>query len=292
MAKKKDLPDMTNMGITDLIRFIVSLPKEEQQQMLELMDMIESTPDEEKEDLLVSLLSRLNDDVDFDEDVEDKDDEDDVEDVDNYPHFLPRKKVEKYTLRVTLQGIKPPVYRKFVVPSNISLRHLSELLLELMGWYDMHLNQFRKGDNYYAPAYQRENELPVMFGRARNFNQEDYALSDILSEKGKGIEWEYDFGDSWCHDVHLSSVGEYKVSESLVSFVKGERACPPEDCGGVWGYAELLELRAKKEAHKRLTAEEKEQLEWYELDDLKDPMSSPEFFDDVHAQEICECYCV
>lgn len=86
-----------------------------------------------------------------------------------------------------------------------------------------HLNQFRKGDNFYAPAYQREHEMPVLFGPARNFNQEDYTLSDLLSEKGKSIEWEYDFGDSWMHDIRLSSVGEYKDGEPLVTFVKGER---------------------------------------------------------------------
>lgn len=131
-------------------------------------------------------------------------------------------------------GLKPAIYRKFSVPSNISLRHLSEMLVELMGWGGGHLNQFRKGDDYYAPAYQRENEMPVFFGRARNYNQEDYRLSDILYEKGKTIEWEYDFGDSWCHDVRLSSIGEYTEGEPLVSFIKGERACPPEDCGGIW----------------------------------------------------------
>lgn len=219
------------------------------------------------------------------------DDEKDTQEEDDgeydYPHFLPRENVQKYTLRVTLKGIKPAIYRKFNVPSNISLRHLSELLLELMGWMNEHLNQFRKYDKYYAPAYQREHEMPVLSGFARNFNQEDYTISDLLSEKGKSIEWEYDFGDSWLHEVKLSSVGEYKKEEPLVSFVKGARECPPEDCGGIWGYQDLLKLYAKKATRKRLTEEEKGRLDWYDMADDFDP----EYFDDYYAIEICEDYC-
>lgn len=184
-------------------------------------------------------------------------------------------------------GLKPAIYRKFSVPSNISLRHLSEMLVELMGWGGGHLNQFRKGDDYYAPAYQRENEMPVFFGRARNYNQEDYRLSDILYEKGKTIEWEYDFGDSWCHDVRLSSIGEYTEGEPLVSFIKGERACPPEDCGGIWGYEDLLELHAKQQARIRLSREDKERLEWYDMAEDFDP----EYYDTVFAREICDDFC-
>ena len=113
-----------------------------------------------------------------------------------------------------------------------------------MGWTNEHLNQFRKGNDFYAPAYQRENEMSPLFAPApdgfpscpRNHNQEDYTLSDLLTEKGKSIEWEYDFGDSRYHDVKLSSIGDYKADEPLVSFIKGERECPPEDCGGIWGY--------------------------------------------------------
>lgn len=301
MAKKKQIPDMPDMSISDFIRFIINLPKDEQQQMLDLLDMIESMPEGEKNDLFDGLL--LNSIFDGDDkkyfdgatkktkSMNDMNTNEPEFDCDNYPHSLPREKVEKYTLRVTLQGIKPSIFRKFNVPSNISLRHLSELIIDLMGWRGEHLNHFRKGDNYYAPAYQREGEMPIMFCQARNFNQEDFVLSDLLSEKGKSIEWEYDFGDSWCHDVRLSSIGEYSDGEPLISFIQGKRACPPEDCGGVWGYQELLELRAKKEAHKRLTNEEKERLEWYELDDLSDPMLSPEYFDLEDAQEICEYFC-
>ncbi|MCQ2345084.1 MAG: plasmid pRiA4b ORF-3 family protein [Paludibacteraceae bacterium] len=210
---------------------------------------------------------------------------------DGYPHFLKSDNVQKYTLRVTLKGIKPAIYRKFCVPSNICLRHLSELIMDLMGWGGGHLNQFRKGDDYYAPSYQRTDDT-LFFDSSHEFNQEDYRISDILSDKGKSIEWEYDFGDSWCHEVRLSSIGDYASDEKLVSFVKGERACPPEDCGGIWGYEDLLEIYYKCQkyalgAGKRPTKDELDNLEWYGMDGG----FSPETFDSDFACEICDGYC-
>lgn len=100
---------------------------------------------------------------------------------------------------------------------------------ELMGWMGEHLDQFRKGDSYYAPAYQREEEMPSLYGRIENYNQEDFTLGDILCEKGDTMVWEYDFG-------------------------------------GIWGYEDLLELHARRAAHKRISAEVRERLEWYGMD--------------------------
>lgn len=268
------------------------MPEELQDMMVDFFNMIEHMPKSEKEEFLQQmeqLDSILHVDDSDDNSVGDffESTASDEYNIDSYPHFLPRQNVQKYTLRVTLRGIKPAIYRKFCVPSNVTLRHPSELILELMGWTNEHLNQFRKGDTYYAPAYQREHEMPVLFGPARNYNQEEYTLSDLLSEKGKSIEWEYDFGDSWYHDVKLSSVGDYKQGEPLVSFIKGERECPPEDCGGIWGYQDLLAIYEKKKSRKRLTSEEKERLEWYEMDEYFDP----EYFNNDFAHIICEDYC-
>lgn len=293
MAKKKNTdPTMpSDFKVSDLVRLIINMPRHDQHHLLELLDMLDSMPEDEKDRVVDNIIYDLinRDDYEYnepDDDEEDDDDELDREEVE-YPHFLSRPNVQKYTLRVTLRGLKPAIYRKFCVPSNITLRHLSELLIQLMGWEGYHLNQFRKGYFYYVPAYQRKDELPVLFGRAEDFNQEDYTLSDLLSEKGKTLEWEYDFGDSWMHEVRLSSIAGYVEGEPLVTFVKGERECPPEDCGSIWGYAELLELHEKLKAHKRLTADEKDRLEWYGMESDFDP----EYFDSDFACEICEDFC-
>lgn len=101
--------------------------------------------------------------------------------MDSFPRYREADHVLKYTVRVALRGIRPPIWRRVIVPSNISLRLFGDLILELMGWMGEHLNQFRKGDSYFAPAYQREGELPPLFGRIRNYNQEDFSLGEIGS---------------------------------------------------------------------------------------------------------------
>ena len=212
-----------------------------------------------------------------------------------YPHFRKDVPARKFTLRVTLKHIIPAIYRKFEVPSNITLRHLADLILDLMGWIGGHLNAFHIKGHDYSPAYQREGEdsffLP--FDEDRNHNQEDFTLSEVLSEKGKAIELEYDFGDGWLHEVKLSSVADYEDGEpQIIRFIKGERACPPEDCGGIWGYENLLEIRErwlKYTAHagKRPSRDDLERLEWYDMNRDFDP----EKFDSEYASEICDDYC-
>lgn len=270
MSKKKHtIPTISEEDQLEALKAISQMTPEQQQVLREMAEEFEKMPEELQNQMLGDMP--------------------DEEREANYPHFLAREKVQKYTLRVTLRGLKPAIYRKFTVPSNITLRHLSELLLQLMGWEGYHLNQFRKGDNYYAPIYQRKDEMPILFGRAENFNQEDYTLSDLLSEKGKSIEWEYDFGDSWYHDTRLSSIDEYTEGEPRITFIKGERECPPEDCGGIWGYEELLQIFEKRKSHKRLTSEERERLDWYGMG--KDTDFDPAFFDTSFAHEICEDFC-
>lgn len=207
--------------------------------------------------------------------------------IDSFPRYREVDRVLKYTVRVALRGIKPPIWRKVIVPSNISLRLFGDLILELMGWMGEHLNQFRKGDSYFAPAYQREGEMPPLFGRIKNYNQEDFALGDVLCEKGDTMVWEYDFGDSWEHEIKLSSVEEYAEDETRkIVFVSGKRACPPEDCGGIWGYEELLEIHARRAARKRISADDRERLEWYGMDRDYDL----EWLSFVECREIVEEY--
>lgn len=195
---------------------------------------------------------------------------------DDYPRYLPSDHVQKYTLRITMKGISPSIWRKVEVPSNISLRHLSELIMAVMGWSGYHLNQFRKGlDTYYEPYYQRDGDMEGFSdGRIRHFNQEEVSIGEVLEEKGRSFTFDYDFGDSWEHEVRLSSIAEYAEGESRrIRFVSGKRACPPEDCGGLWGYDELCRIVSKKASGKRLTRDERERLEWYsgDYDDCFDP---------------------
>ena len=197
-------------------------------------------------------------------------------DEENYPHYLPAKKVQKYTIRVSLRGISPVIWRKFECPSNITLRHLTEYILSVMDWMGYHLNHIAVGDVFYEPYYQRDAGMEDM-GWTEHRNQEDYTIADILNEKGKTVRFEYDFGDSWEHDIRLSAIDEYKKGEPReIVFKSGKRACPPEDCGGIWGYQNLLKIYEKKVSGKRLTKEERGHLEWYQM---MDDDFDPDYFD-------------
>lgn len=203
-------------------------------------------------------------------------------DEDNYPHFLPSPQVKKCTVRVSLKGLSPVIWRKFECPSNISLRHLTELVIELMGWQNEHLNQITTGgDLRYVPYYQHNSDAG--WGEVRY--QEENMLADILRKKGETVAWEYDFGDSWRHEIRLSSIEEYKTSDARgIVFKSGRRACPPEDCGGIWGYQELLELHERLKARSRLDAEDRERLEWYDMGRDFDP----EYIDEDECRFICD----
>lgn len=191
-----------------------------------------------------------------------------------------------YTLRVTLKHVSPKIYRKFEVPSNITLRHLADLILDLMGWSGGHLNAYHINGHHFHPAYQMTPEYGFYGGMYDNYHkQEDYTIADVLCQKGKSIELEYDFGDGWCHEVRLSGISEYIDDEPhYIHFLKGERACPLEDIGGPWGYMDLMAVIEKKRARKRLTREEKDRLEWMDIDPM---FFDPEYFDSEECDYIC-----
>lgn len=170
---------------------------------------------------------------------------------------LPRDEVKEYHLRIKLNHTSRKIWREFILPSNIKLEALAYILIDVMGWMCEHLFCFRHKNQCYVTADELAESMFV-----GDLDMSRYTLSDLLKEKGDKMRFDYDYGDGWEHDVWVKGIREYKVDETpVIKFVKGFGTCPPEDCGGVWGYEELIELTQKK----RKTAEEKERLEWYEM---------------------------
>jgi hypothetical protein len=134
-----------------------------------------------------------------------------------------------FQIKVTLRDVRPPIWRRLLVPSDILLPDLHDVLQVAMGWNDAHLHLFRVRDDCYAPpgdwASVGEDSRGV-------------ALSDLAPNKGARLVYEYDFGDGWTHDILVESVSPEPCA--AVHCIAGRRRCPPEDCGGPWGYAELL----------------------------------------------------
>jgi hypothetical protein len=149
-----------------------------------------------------------------------------------------------YVLRVTLLDVEPLVWRELHVPSRISLERLDMLLQKAMGWTNSHLHQFIAGREVFGPT-----DIDEEFAE-RVVNERQVALEDVARRPGCSFLYEYDFGDGWEHEVKV--IGQYAANpnEKYPQCSAGERACPPEDCGGPHGYIELLEA-ISDESHER-----------------------------------------
>lgn len=200
-------------------------------------------------------------------------------DYDSYS-FLPRvlfhkrNNVNEYHIRIKLKNAPVNIWRELKVPSNISLELLAAFLIDAIGWDNCHLHQFVKNDTFFMSEDDLEDSYGT-WGRGRfwKVDANNYSLDDVLKEKGDRMRFEYDFGDGWMHEIWVKGIRDYEPGEhQVVKLIKGHGACPPEDCGGVGGYEELLSIREKK----RKSAEDRERLEWYLMDDED---FDPEFCD-------------
>lgn len=137
-------------------------------------------------------------------------------------------------LKVTLRQIKPPVWRRIEVPSNMRLSELAPVLEATMGWLGGHLHSFEAGGELY--------ELPDEddFGFPRAADERKFRLVGVLPAVKSKMLWSYDFGDGWKHDVVVEAIEARRTDVVYPVCIAGKRACPPEDCGGPWGYGDLL----------------------------------------------------
>ena len=167
---------------------------------------------------------------------------------------MPVKAVKSiYQLKVTLVGTKPPIWRRIVVPSDIRLDTLHMVLQIVMGWENCHLHQFDAGGLTYG-AHEDE------FGLDMDMDVEDEntcKLHQLLKTAKDTMKYEYDFGDSWEHKIVLEKILPHDKAQQLPRCAAGKRSCPPEDCGGVWGYEEMLESLKHPE-----DPEYEERMEW------------------------------
>lgn len=139
-----------------------------------------------------------------------------------------------HQLKARLKGIRPPIWRRMQVPSDIDLGTLHGILQETMGWDDGHMHEFRAGGISYG--------VPSPHDDVRN--EDSACLADILPSKGSRLTYEYDFGDSWVHELLVEKIVAAEPGATYPVCLAGKRACPPEDCGGAYGYLRLIEIMA------------------------------------------------
>lgn len=148
-----------------------------------------------------------------------------------------------YSLRIELTRIEPLIWRRLLVPATITLPKLHRAIQGAMGWTNSHLHQFHIDQVRYGE--------PDPYDDADLMDEKGVKLSALLVGQVREFIYDYDFGDDWQHRVVLeqSQPGHPAWNGSLCA--AGQRACPPEDVGGVWGYEEFLRViaDAKHEQH-------------------------------------------
>jgi len=175
-----------------------------------------------------------------------------------------------YQLKVVLGDVKPAIWRRLLVRGDMNLGLLHAVVQVTMGWTNSHLHQFLVDDVYYSdPAF----ELDAGPGEQRVEDETRTRLMDVAPQKGDVLWYEYDFGDSWNHGIRVEKIQPADSAlQVFAECVGGARACPPEDSGGPFGYADLLDTLKHPER-----PEYEELMEW--LDPSFDPRAlepSPE----------------
>lgn len=146
-----------------------------------------------------------------------------------------------YQIKVTLKNSKPSVWRRIQVRSDATLGELHAIIQTAMGWSNSHLHHFIVGKRpnlrFIGAPDPYEGDLDLMDGD----NEDEVMVRQVLAGAKTKMTYEYDFGDSWEHEVVLEKVLEAEAGASYPRCVAGENACPPEDVGGVWGYVDFLQ---------------------------------------------------
>ncbi len=152
---------------------------------------------------------------------------------------MPRKKEEPsvYQLKITLLGIKPPIWRRIQVPNILLLCCLHDALQAVLGWTDSHLHQFVKDDTYWSDPewYEDYDDVEVI-------DESRVRLGRVLKAEGESVRYDYDFGDNWQHEVILERILPGPAGRPCPVCLGGERHRPPEDVGGTSGYEAFLEV--------------------------------------------------
>lgn len=152
-------------------------------------------------------------------------------------------------LKITLKGTKPPIWRRIQVESSNTLGDLHSILQIVIGWTDSHMHAFE------GPFGTYGRPMPGDFMEIED--EEQAKLVDVLGEVKSRLRYDYDFGDNWEHDVVVEKIVAPESGVTYPRCIAGKRNCPPEDCGGVWGFYDMLDA-ARDPKH----AEHEEYAEW------------------------------
>ena len=156
-----------------------------------------------------------------------------------------------YTLKITLRDTKPPIWRRVTVPATYTFAELHLVIQVAMGWENYHLWEF--WDGVRGMRAVRLGPIPPGETAETWFESDDQRdadtvrLPEVLTQVGQKLLYTYDMGDNWEHQLLVEAIEETSADlPAAPRCLTGKRACPPEDCGGIGGYYEILELLETK----------------------------------------------
>lgn len=148
-----------------------------------------------------------------------------------------------YQLKIALKRSKPSIWRRIVVPGDMRLDELHDVIQIAMGWTGSHMHQFIAGRGFAVTYYGEPHPEYADMG-PEMLNERRYKVADLAPKAKRKFTYEYDFGDSWYHEVVAEKILPPEPNFKHPVCLAGAMACPPEDCGGIPGYYNLLETLA------------------------------------------------
>lgn len=146
----------------------------------------------------------------------------------------------EYQFKIQIKGLsKPPVWRKVIVPAEFTFMDFHYVIQIAFGWEDCHLFQFKDKEYQGSLFIEAPSEEYFGFG-AKPKDASKVKLSQVFGDKFRKLLYEYDFGDSWVHEITLEEISDGNRKEAVCIEAKG--SCPPEDCGGRFGFENMKKI--------------------------------------------------
>jgi len=154
--------------------------------------------------------------------------------------FMVIKKIAR--IIVTLQDTEPVIWRKLLVRTDTTFYKLHRILQVAMGWTNSHLFEFNLEGFRLGELVDEDDPFEDDYGPSKVLDARKTTLQELLSGQGDQCQYIYDFGDHWVHLIELETFEDEIPDTKYPVCLDGERRCPPEDCGGVHGFSELLNV--------------------------------------------------
>lgn len=185
---------------------------------------------------------------------------------------------EIYQIQISLKASKPKIWRRILISSDLPLADFHKLIQTTMGWDNVHLHQFVKDDIFYTKKATND-DLFCDLADPDDVDYMDLVVSSLLKKEKDKMIYEYDFGDGWAHNIVLEKIISAEKALKQPLCLAGKGNCPPEDCGGIWGYKDILAV-VKQPEHKDYN----NYLEWLGAD------FDPEYFDKDEINEMLKAH--